>query len=81
MDLSHLLSFVFASICTLFELAIFTNEMVNHYGFDKGSLGLEIGYFTTRKRNRNNLASNAVALFPSPRVLSLSEGGNPRRRK
>ena len=29
-------------ICTLFELVIFTNEMANHFGFDKGSFGLEI---------------------------------------
>ena len=28
--------------CTLFEMVIFTNEMANHFGFDKGSLRLEI---------------------------------------
>ena len=32
----------FCFICTLFELVIFTNEMTHHFGFDKGSLGLEI---------------------------------------
>ena len=37
-DLSHLLSFVFCFICTLFEMA-------NHFGFDKGSLVLEIRLF------------------------------------
>ena len=37
--------FCFCFICTLFELVIFTNKMVIHFGFDKGSLRLEIQLF------------------------------------
>ena len=41
----------------LFELVIFTIEKANHFGFDKGSLGLEIRLFYNSKRkqkSRNN---------------------------
>ena len=41
-------------ICTLFELVIFTNEMVNHFGFNKGSLGLEIRLFHDSKKKQKS---------------------------
>ena len=44
--------FCFCFICTLFELVILTNEIANHFGFDKESLGLEIRLFATQKRSR-----------------------------
>ena len=34
----------------LFELVNFTNEMANHFGFDKGSLGVEIKLFYDSKK-------------------------------
>ena len=44
--------FRFCFICTLFELAIFTDEVANHFGFDKGSLGLEIRLFYDSKKKQ-----------------------------
>ena len=41
----------------LFELVNFTNDMANHFGFDKGSLGIEIKLFYDSKKkqkSRNN---------------------------
>ena len=48
--------FCFCFICTLIELVIFTNEVANHFGFDKGSFGLEIKLFydSKKKQKRRN---------------------------
>ena len=49
--------FCFCFICTLLELVIFTSEMANRFGFDKGSFGIEIRLFNNSKRkqkSRNN---------------------------
>ena len=50
----------FCFICTLFEFVISTNEMANHFGFDKGSFGLEISLFCDSKKkqkSRNNYST------------------------
>ena len=46
--------FRFCFICTLFESVNFTNEMANHFGFNKGSLGLEIGLFYDSKKKQKS---------------------------
>ena len=49
--------FRFCFICMLFELVNFTNDMANHFGFAKGSLGIEIKLFYDSKKkqkSRNN---------------------------
>ena len=49
--------FRFYFICTVFELVSFTNGLANHFGFDKGRLGLEISLFydpKKKQKSRNN---------------------------
>ena len=38
----------------LFEFVNFTNEMANHFGFDKGSLGIEIKLFYDSKKKQKS---------------------------
>ena len=38
----------------LFELVNFTNEMANHFGFDKGSLWIEIKLFYDSKKKQKS---------------------------
>ena len=57
----------------LFELVNFTNEMANHFGFDKGSLRIEVKLFYDSKKkqkSRNHYTTPKLSTTTNPEPIS-----------